>query len=156
VIVTKGYKQEEFERLLAINDACYIGVERPTPAEFQGMLAGDVFVARVNEKDFSHSFPDLPDEGFPIGFAIVQTDCINPYLWSLAVDPAYRGRGIGGNLLIEVIEYFTPRATEITLHVKPDNPAQKLYFDHGFRVQSVIRDWYGKEGNALYMWQALS
>lgn len=151
MIITKGFKPEDRERLHAINEACYSGVQRSSPVQFDDMLMREVFVARVDHD----LIPGI--EGTIVGFAIVRSDPAgNTYLWSLAVDPAYRGRGVGGNLLREVIKYYTlARATEIALHVKPDNPAQKLYFDYGFRVQSVIRDWYGKEGNALYMWRAL-
>lgn len=47
----------------------------------------------------------------------------------IAVDPAYRGRGIGGRLISE-----TKEETEgaIALHVEPDNPALHLYERKGF------------------------
>lgn len=141
MIVTRGYVREEFARLLAINDICYTGVQRPSPAEFQGMLANStVFAARSQTVDRT---PIL-------GFAIVRPENI-PYLWSIAVLPAYWGRGFGSTLLREVISVYP----EMYLHVKPDNPAQKLYFDFGFRVSYIAKRWYKNEGDALYMRRGL-
>jgi ribosomal protein S18 acetylase RimI-like enzyme len=38
---------------------------------------------------------------------------------------------------------------QITLHVNATNPAQKLYFDHGFRVVAVDKGYFGKEDGLL-------
>ena len=146
--VTLGYKQEEFEKLLAINDECYSGIELPTITEFQNMLAHtDVFVARRKDNDCS------PDTDPIIGFAIVRpgSERTRPYLWSIAVTKYFQGRGVGGNLLREVIKKYTlAKEYEILLHVHPDNPAQKLYFDYGFRVESIAPHWYGNR-HGLFM-----
>lgn len=140
-----GYKhKDDFERVMEINDACYSGVYRPPRNLMFDMISvSDVFVARVNEKDFSHSFPeDLPDEDFIVGFAIVR-DAIQPYLWNIAVDLEYRGRGVAGNMLREIIKKYTlSKCKEITLHVNVTNAAQKLYFDYGFRVAAVEENYF--------------
>lgn len=139
-----GFKPEEFERLLLINDACYTGIERPTLQEFTNMLKHtDVFVVKA-QAPYGH-----PQCGADIliGFAIVRTagSFGQPYLWSIAVDPEFQGRGVGKNLLREVIKRYTlAKNTEITLHVHPDNPAQILYFNQGFRVQGIAPKWYDK------------
>jgi ribosomal protein S18 acetylase RimI-like enzyme len=140
-----GYKhREDFERVIQINDACYSGVYRPPRKTVADMISvSEVFIARVNEKDFSHSFPeDLPDENYIIGFAIVR-NAFQPYIWNIAVDPAYQNRGVAGNLLREIIRRYTlEKSSRITLHVNVENPAQKLYFDYGFRVISVEEDYF--------------
>ena len=140
MIITRGYIPEDRARLHAINEACYSGVQRPAPTEFDDMCTNRVFVAHEG------------DGGNVYGFAICRDGERFPYLWSLAVDPEYQGRGVGGNLLREVIKFYTLRkAEEIGLHVHRDNPAQKLYFDYGFRVASVAKGWYKPEGDGLYM-----
>src|SRR5208337_4198408 len=131
MIITKGYVLADMPRLYEINVACYSGIQRPSPAEFADMMAGGVFLAKNESLHI-------------IGFALVRRR--DTYLWSLAVDPSYQGRGVGGNLLREVIKFYTlAKETEISLHVHPDNPAMKLYFDYGFRVKAVAKNWYMAE-----------
>ena len=138
MIITKGCRLEDRDRLHKINVSCYSGIQCPPYETFMDMLTREVWVAREGE--------------LIIGFAI----CNHSYLWSLAVDPIYQGRGVGGNLLREVIKYYTlAESSEISLHVHPDNPAQKIYFDYGFRVEAIARNWYKAEGHGLYMRRAL-
>ena len=141
-----GFKPEEFERLLLINDKCYTGIERPTLQEFENMLKHtDVFVARTDSTDSLYGDPAV--ENLIIGFAICKPSLgLNaPYLWSLAVAPEFQGRGVGKNLLREVIKRYTlAKEMSISLHVHPDNPAQTLYFNKGFRVQGIAPKWYEK------------
>jgi len=144
MIITTAYNSTDFDRLMEISDTCYEGVERPPRETMKDMVeVCDVFLAKVNEKDFSHSFPEeSPDENHIIGFVLVRT-VVHPYIWSIAVDKSFQGRGVGGNLLREVIEWYTlQKAQEIKLHVHEDNPAQKLYWDYGFRVKSVEEGYY--------------
>jgi ribosomal protein S18 acetylase RimI-like enzyme len=76
------------------------------------------------------------------GFAIVK-NVSQPYLWSIAVHPNFQGAGIGGCLLRNIITQYTQTGSkEITLHVAADNPAQRLYFDHGFRVKNVEENYF--------------
>ena len=144
MIITKGYKPEDVPTLFEINDLCYSGVERPSATQFRGMLGHDVFVCKIDHDLVSGI------EGI-VGFAICRQDVHPSYLWSIAVHPQFQNRGVGGNLLREVIKYYSLRyERKIGLHCKPTNPAQKLYFDYGFRVKSVEKNWYLTE-DALYM-----
>lgn len=158
MIVTKGFRKEEFEKLLAINDSCYTGVERPTLQEFENMLKHtDIFVARVDNDGDPYFSGDRSVEQSIIGFAIVRhANLSEPYLWSIAVNPHFQGRGVGGNLLREIIKAYTlNKNSQITLHVHPDNPAQKLYFDYGFRVTAIARKWFMEGGYGLVMRRTL-
>jgi ribosomal protein S18 acetylase RimI-like enzyme len=106
----------------------------------------DIFLAK-------ETVPQDPDGGNPheiiVGFALVRTSG-NPYVWSIAVDKAFQGRGVGGNLLREIIKFYTlAKASGINLHVHEDNPAQSLYFSYGFRVQDVIKDYYAPKNGLL-------
>ena len=47
----------------------------------------------------------------------------------IAIDPNYRGKGLGKKLVEETIEITEGN---IALHVEPDNPARKLYEKLGF------------------------
>jgi ribosomal protein S18 acetylase RimI-like enzyme len=140
MIITTDYKSTDFNRLREISDACYTGDERPPHEIMKDMVeVCDVFLAK-------ESVPRDPDGGNPydmiIGFALVRTSG-NPYVWSIAVDKQFQERGVGGNLLREIIKKYTlQKEIVISLHVHEDNPAQKLYFDYGFRVRKVEEAYY--------------
>ena|ERR1035438_1072892 len=149
-----GYKKEYLDRIMEINDACYEGVYRaPRDVVEQTIGVSDTFTAQL---DPYFGPPDYKnDSTLIIGFAIVRLDDVYPYMWNIAVDPAYQGRGVGGNLLREIIKRYTlAKQKQITLHVNAQNPAQKLYFDYGFRVKSIEKDYF-KPDDGLIMTRLL-
>ena len=146
MIITTAYKSTDFERLWEISDRCYTGDERPPHDIMKNMVeVCDVFLAKETFPGFGRD----PDEDGIIGFALVRTSG-NPYVWSIAVDKDFQGRGVGGNLLREIIKKYTlQKALCITLHVHEDNPAQKLYFDYGFRMRDVVKYYYAPKNGLL-------
>jgi len=149
MIITTAYKSTDFERLCEISDRCYTGDERPPHDIMKNMVeVCDVFLAKI-EKLNDLAKRNTGDTVI-VGFALVRTSG-NPYIWSIAVDKGFQRRGVGGNLLREIIKKYTlQKDFEITLHVHEDNPAQKLYFDYGFRVKRIERDYYNPK-NGLFM-----
>jgi ribosomal protein S18 acetylase RimI-like enzyme len=144
MIITTAYNSTDFDRIMEISDACYEGVERPPRETMKDMVeVCDIFLAKrclMNDPDSpsceNHSTDPI------VGFALVRT-VVHPYIWSIAVAKKFQGRGVGGNLLREIIKWYTlQKAQEIKLHVHEDNPAQKLYWDYGFRVKSVEEGYY--------------
>lgn len=133
--------EEDFNQIYAISDESFSGVEQPPHGVLRNRFYNeDVFVLR-DQIDFSI-----------YAFAIVTQRDGHPYLWTIAVMPRYRGVGEGADLLEEIILYYAQAGyDEIALTCKIDNPAQKLYFDFGFRVEKVMQRYYGAEGNGLYM-----
>ncbi|QDA32080.1 ribosomal-protein-alanine N-acetyltransferase [Thermococcus indicus] len=75
------------------------------------------------------------------------------HIMSIAVDPAYRGNGIGSALLTEVIERLINRgARYIGLEVRVSNEnAIKLYERFGFRRIKRIIGYYADGEDAYYM-----
>jgi ribosomal protein S18 acetylase RimI-like enzyme len=134
--ITNYDHRQDFERLLEINDACYSGVYRPPRETVNDMImVSDVFVVRYADGC-------ARPEDIMVGFAIVKNTG-RPYIWNIAVDPWYQGQGFGGKLLDEIIKRYTIAGDkEIHLDVNPTNPAQKLYFDYGFRVKSVCPKYF--------------
>jgi len=153
MIITTAYKSTDFDRLCEISDACYTGDERSPRETMKDMVeVCDVFLAK--EPSNVIAIDKRVHEDLILGFALVRTSG-NPYIWSIAVDKGYQNLGIGGNLLREIVKKYTlQKELAITLHVHEDNPAQKLYFDYGFRVQDVVKDYYAPK-NGLYMVRAL-
>lgn len=75
-----------------------------------------------------------------------------PYIWSLATHPSQRGKGLATTLL-QVFEkhYAAQGYSRFWLHTRVDNPAQKLYFDNGYRVASFERNIYGPNEHGIIM-----
>lgn len=140
-MIEKYNPKTDFEELLTLNDLCYGVDERPTRAEFADMVnSSEIWVER--------SCVIWPDQSRPeIISGIIINEHVSrfPYLWSLFVRPRYQGDGHGKKLLAHVCEIYP----ELELHVRQDNPAQKLYFDHGFRVVEVVTGWYVIEGKKV-------
>jgi ribosomal protein S18 acetylase RimI-like enzyme len=75
-----------------------------------------------------------------------------PYIWSVCTRPAHRGKG-HATTLINVFEkhysdngYYKP-----WLQVRVENPAQKIYFDLGYRVSAFEANLYGAHQHGVVM-----
>ena len=77
---------------------------------------------------------------------------------SLAVDGAWRRRGLARRLLAEVFrDSIAAGARSATLEVRQSNtPARALYESLGFRVEAVRRDYYQEpREDALILWNRM-
>lgn len=132
------YRKEDFDAIIVINNACYSGEFQAPADKMRDMISvSDVWVART-------------DTGEIIGFAIVR--CVDqPYLWNIAVAPAYQKRGIAGNLLREIIKTYTlSKEPFITLHVNVNNDtAKRLYENYGFKVIDLAENYYASDDGYL-------
>ena len=74
-------------------------------------------------------------------------------IYSLAVDPEYRGRRIALRLLGRIMrDFHALRVGRVYLEVDRDNePAIQLYRRHGFRGMQELPDYYGPGGHGLRM-----
>jgi ribosomal-protein-alanine N-acetyltransferase len=79
-----------------------------------------------------------------VGFALSRVAGGECEILSLAVDPAYRRRGIGRALLIAAVEWAEfARASAVFLEVAEDNEAaRQLYIAHGFSAVGRRPDYY--------------
>jgi ribosomal protein S18 acetylase RimI-like enzyme len=128
--IDQGYRTYQFDHLLAISDSCYDDDERPTREEFRQMLS--ISETWVGWKTIDYVVK-------PIGFVIVkEVGETIPYLWSLAISPSWQKCGRGSQLL----KHVCTRYKTLELHCRADSSVQKLYFDHGFRVVDIARNYY--------------
>lgn len=104
----------------------------------------DVFVTR----DYAGSI---------VGHCIVEPRTLSPYVFSLAIRPEFRGKGWGSGLLTQIAAHYRSlKKVNIDLHVQVDNVAAiVLYLKHGYRVKSLVRDYYGGDGDGILMRQLL-
>ena len=78
-----------------------------------------------------------------VGFALSRGVLDEEELLLIAVDPAYRGRGIGARLLHRYIEAAWARGrTRLFLEMREGNPADSLYRRAGFEPIGRRRNYY--------------
>jgi ribosomal-protein-alanine N-acetyltransferase len=104
---------------------------------------------------FGRKTPTEPDGSRLAGFAGMWIMYDEAHITTIAVDPDYRGQGLGELLLVAMIDEALRRgATWITLEVRVSNDlAQRLYRKYGFIVQGTRRRYYSDNGEDAYiMW----
>ena len=104
---------------------------------------------------FGRKTPPEPDGSRLAGFAGMWIMYDEAHITTIAVDPDYRGQGLGELLLVAMINEALRRgATWITLEVRVSNDlAQRLYRKYGFIVQGTRRRYYSDNGEDAYiMW----
>ncbi len=71
-------------------------------------------------------------------------------LYSLAVDPQERGRGIGGLLIRQLAERLPATITALSLEVRHDNAAARALYERlGFAVQETLAAYYPDGGDGV-------
>lgn len=68
----------------------------------------------------------------PIGRLYVHATRVEIRVMEIALLRDWRSRGIGSLLIRTVLDEAARRDVEVTLHVEPDNPAQRMYRRLGF------------------------
>jgi GNAT superfamily N-acetyltransferase len=76
------------------------------------------------------------DDGKPIGRLYLHETTQRTCVMDIALLPAWRGAGIGGELLTQVLETAAANGRTVMLHVEQYNPARRLYERLGFRTVS--------------------
>ncbi len=110
---------------------------------------------------FSHLFGSLVNPHYfggaapLIGYGGLWVTLEEGHITVIAVDPPYRGRGIGELLLNSLIDAaFDMGANALTLEVRDSNTvAQQLYLKYGFLPAGKRKRYYTDNGeDALIMW----
>jgi ribosomal protein S18 acetylase RimI-like enzyme len=82
----------------------------------------------------------------PLGYGILlfRRGSAQARLYSLCVDPAARGRGLGPQLLTQLMDEARSRGCQwLSLEVRADNqPALSMYERHGFVSTDWLSDYY--------------
>lgn len=102
--------------------------------------AKDAFLAEQAVLQHRHYLANYPgadllvieDESRPIGRVYVYRTLAEIRIMDIALIPDWRNRGIGTRLLNEICDEARATGSRVTLHVEPDNPAQRLYRRLGF------------------------
>jgi ribosomal protein S18 acetylase RimI-like enzyme len=85
------------------------------------------------------------DEESLVGFAAARRD---GYILFLAVDPDYRGEGLGRRLVATVADDHN----SVTCHARATNESALEFYQHlGFEIQRRVDDYYEDDGDAYYL-----
>jgi ribosomal protein S18 acetylase RimI-like enzyme len=104
--------------------------------------AKDAFLAEQAALQHRHYVTNYPGADMlviengsgPIGRVYVYRSPAEIRIMDIALMPDWRNRGIGTRLLDDIFEEARAAGSSVTLHVEPDNPAQRLYRRLGFRL----------------------
>lgn len=85
--------------------------------------------------------------------SLISESVTSPYIWSVTTYPAHRGKGLATALINEFEKYYAGQRgpCKAWLHTRVDNPAQKLYFDLGYRITSFEPNIYGMSEHGIVM-----
>jgi ribosomal-protein-alanine N-acetyltransferase len=139
-MVICDYRKFNFHSVIEVSRQAF---EHPDPIEYtqRSIENGRVWVAIEDDE--------------VVGFLIGKVKHNTPYVNSVAVLPAFRGKGIAKKLFEKFEEFYgLQQKSEVKifwLQVRTDNPAQKLYFDLGYRVTGFDEHYYGQNEHALCM-----
>lgn len=102
---------------------------------------------------YSETFFVAEKDGYIVGYVISRTIGDKAHIIAIAVDPVYRGRGIGKGLMEATMTAFeTKRVKEIYLEVRASNTqAIRFYETLGFHRKDLLRSYYsdGEDGILL-------
>lgn len=95
----------------------------------------------------------INDKYVAAGYALVLPRKNSMRLYSIAVNPVYRGKGVARELLKQVIQCAAKRkVASVYLEVRPDNVAAiLLYKKFGFCKTAELRDFYGEGSHGIRM-----
>lgn len=88
-----------------------------------------------------------------LGCAIVFRHASVHRLYSIAVDPKHRGKSIGKQLMLHVLqEAQRAGATKVSLEVEQSNVYLVSYYENfGFKITQALKDYYGTSQDAFRM-----
>jgi ribosomal-protein-alanine N-acetyltransferase len=93
-----------------------------------------------------------------IGYVGFRFQAQEAHISTIAVHPAWRGRGLGELLLLTAVEkVIEMKLSKLSLEVRPSNHmAQHLYHKYGFRFTGVRRGYYrdGEDAWLMDVWTA--
>jgi ribosomal protein S18 acetylase RimI-like enzyme len=131
------FNEEDIQEVFRITDECYPG---------DGYSQSDL-------RKILMQYPAwFIDEGGVKANLISEISKGQPYVWSVCTTASHRGRGCAATLLKAFEKHYADAGYhKFWLQVRTENPAQKLYFDMGYRVASFSPSLYGALQHGMTM-----
>ncbi len=130
-----------FEPMEMIDLQQVMAIER---ASFTCPWTQTMFLSELVDNPFSHSWVAREEDRKIVGYAVFWVVIDELHLLNVAVDPGWRRRGIGEQLMRLLFDIAQKRGVRKgTLEVRASNfSAQELYRKFGFREVGVRRNYY--------------
>ncbi len=144
IVLYRPYEAGDFSALYAIEEASFVPPFRFGRGYLRQLFASDQTATWVAE-----------EEGHVAGFAAVRLRTDEEpgaaYIETIEVNPEWRGRGVGGELLRRAEgSAQSAGATMLWLHVDAENAvAIRLYQAHGYLLQGKKENFYPRGRTAL-------
>ncbi len=91
-------------------------------------------------------------DGRVVGYIIAERAQSHLHIMTIAVEPEFRGYGIGTQLVRRLIELIGGKHTRVTLEVRETNvTAQQFFKALEFRCTKVLRDFYDDTTEDAYL-----
>ncbi|MDX1568739.1 MAG: ribosomal protein S18-alanine N-acetyltransferase [Longimicrobiales bacterium] len=156
-LAVRPMTEDDLDRVCEIEDRSFSAPwKRRT---FRGLLPRDdaeLWVAEIDSE--AHDPPEGTAPPELVGYLVLWFVTDEGELADLAVDPEYRGRGVGGFLVGRAVDRARARGVRsLFLEVRESNEgALSLYRSRGFHVISVRKGYYSKpREDALVMLKSL-
>lgn len=116
----------------------------------------DAFYHEILENNFAHYFI-MEHENKVIGYCGIWIVVDQAQITTIAIEPNYRGLGLGQLMLKYVMNFASAVATLMSLEVRVENhTAQHVYEKLGFEYGGRRKNYYGDGEDALVMWVNLN
>ncbi|QLK86983.1 ribosomal-protein-alanine N-acetyltransferase [Staphylococcus sp. 17KM0847] len=116
----------------------------------------DAFYHELEQNNFAHYFV-LTYEEQVIGYIGLWIVVDQAQVTTVAIDPRYRGYGLGQLLLNYAKNFASTVATMMSLEVRVENKvAQHVYQKLGFDYGGKRKNYYGDGEDACVMWVSLN
>jgi [ribosomal protein S18]-alanine N-acetyltransferase len=128
-----------------------LAIER---VSFATTWPSDAFYNELHTNKLAHYFVGRVGSKI-VGYGGIWVIFEDSHITTIAVDPAFRGRGYGEKLLLYLLDEAIERgASWMTLEVRESNVgAQQLYRKYGFTTVTTRKGYYSDNNeNALVMW----
>jgi ribosomal-protein-alanine N-acetyltransferase len=129
-------------------------VTRIEKASFSTVWPSDAFYNELSTNKVAHYFVGRVGDRV-VAYGGIWVILEDSHITTIAVDPAYRGKGFGEIMLLHLIDRAIERsAAWLTLEVRESNVvAQQLYKKYGFTTVTMRRGYYSDDNeSALVMW----
>ncbi|HXW57075.1 MAG TPA: N-acetyltransferase [Candidatus Cybelea sp.] len=158
-VALRAYRSDDFERLHAIDQACYepdIAYSRSELRTYLGFLSSECVVAEIEPS------PGVPrreastanrGEQRIIGFCVSAHRGPEGYIITIDVMPEYRRLAIGSALLAEIEKRLASVGVRrVSLETAVDNQAGVAFWSsHGYRARGVKKGYYPHGRDAYSM-----
>jgi ribosomal-protein-alanine N-acetyltransferase len=129
-------------------------VARVERSSFTTVWPADAFYNELHTNKLAHYFVGRAG-GRIVAYGGIWVILEDSHITTLAVDPAYRGKGYGEQMLLRLVDEAVEHgASWMTLEVRESNAAaQQLYRKYGFTTVTMRRGYYSDDNeSALVMW----